>query len=75
VPIYEYNCATCKKDFELLVRDNEKPECPECGSTRLDKLLSVPMAHIAGGSSLPICETPRQVGGCGPRCGGGSCSH
>jgi putative FmdB family regulatory protein len=73
VPIYEYNCAACAKDFELLVRGSEKPECPECGSTRLDKLLSVPTAHVAG-SSLPICETPRQ-GGCGPRCGGGSCGH
>ena len=75
VPIYEYNCAACERDFELLVRGSEKPTCPDCGSTRLDKLLSVPTAHVAGGSSLPICEAPRQ-GGCGaPHCGGGGCSH
>jgi putative FmdB family regulatory protein len=76
MPLYEYTCASCERDFELLVRFGENPPCPECGSPRLEKQLSVPVAHVAGGkSSLPICETPTPGGGCGlPQCGGGHCA-
>jgi putative FmdB family regulatory protein len=74
MPLYEYNCPACSKEFELLVRGAEKPACPECGSARLEKLLSVPAAHTGGSKSLPVCETPRG-GGCGlPQCGSGSCA-
>lgn len=42
MPIYEYHCEKCGKDSELLVRNTEdKPECPDCGSTRLTKQFSV----------------------------------
>ncbi len=75
MPIYEYNCEACESQVELLIRGGETPVCPECGSKRLEKLLSVPAAHTGGSkSSLPICETPRPGGGCGlPQCGGGMC--
>jgi putative FmdB family regulatory protein len=74
MPIYEYNCEACESQVELLIRGSETPVCPECGSKRLEKLLSVPAAHTAGGKSLPICEAPRSGGGCGlPQCGGGTC--
>ena len=56
MPLYEYACPSCDQNFELLVRFGENPPCPECGSTRLEKQLSVPAAHVAGGKSLPICE-------------------
>ena len=75
MPIYEYSCERCESAFELLVRGSEEPVCPECGSTRLEKLLSVPAAHIGGSKSLPICDSPASGGGCGlPQCGGGSCA-
>jgi putative FmdB family regulatory protein len=74
MPIYEYSCDSCSSEFELLVRGSEKPACPDCGSTRLEKLLSVPAAHTGGSKSLPICESPVRGGGCGlPQCGSGSC--
>jgi putative FmdB family regulatory protein len=75
MPIYEYNCEACESQVELLIRGSETPVCPECGSKRLEKLLSVPAAHTGGSkSSLPICETPRAGGGCGlPQCGSGMC--
>jgi len=41
MPIYEYKCSKCSAVFEALVRGNEKPVCPECGSKRLKKLVSV----------------------------------
>ena len=31
MPLYEYACARCSKNFEELVYDtNAKPACPEC---------------------------------------------
>ncbi len=73
MPIYEYRCEKCESEFELLVRGEERPVCPDCGGRKLEKLLSVPAAHINAGSSLPICEAPRG-GTCGlPQCGMGGC--
>ena len=73
MPLYEYVCSDCNSEFELLVRGQQRPACPHCGSRSLDKQLSVPAAHTAGGS-LPLCETPTS-GGCGlPQCGPGRCA-
>ena len=73
MPIYEYTCDDCQVDFELLVRGIEQPECPTCGGARLSKQFSVPAAHVAGASQLPV-HTPQISGGCGrPQCGTGQC--
>jgi len=74
MPIYEYTCQGCQRDFELLIRGQERPECPECGGLKLEKRLSVPAAHTATASNLPVCAPPSPGGGCGlPQCGGGGC--
>jgi putative FmdB family regulatory protein len=74
MPLYEYNCPDCERDFELLVRASEMPHCPECDGTRLTRLLSAPAAHV-GGSTLPICQ-PMPAAGCGrPQCGMGGCAE
>ena len=56
MPIYEYQCEDCSRDdIELLVRANETPECPKCGSTKLAKKFSVPAAHSGkAGGGLPV---------------------
>jgi putative FmdB family regulatory protein len=73
MPLYEYSCSHCCSEFELLVRGNEKPRCPECNSPKLEKRLSVPVAHTAGPRDLPTCQ-PNPAGGCGlPQCGMGGC--
>ncbi|GAP35506.1 FmdB family zinc ribbon protein [Piscinibacter sakaiensis] len=41
MPIYEYACEDCHHGFEALVRHDTVPACPRCGSTRLNKQLSV----------------------------------
>jgi putative FmdB family regulatory protein len=69
MPIYDYACSKCAEQFEVLVRNGEPVACPECGSTKLEKLLSAPVAHVAGGSnSLPIaqanCGKPQCQSGC-----------
>ncbi|MGL6194559.1 MAG: FmdB family zinc ribbon protein, partial [Thermoguttaceae bacterium] len=53
MPIYEYVCPKCNSEFELLVRSNEKSVCPSCGSTKLNRQMSVPAAH--SNSDQPGC--------------------
>ena len=41
MPIYEYECAKCKKQHEVMQKITEKPlkKCPDCGGS-LRKLMS-----------------------------------
>ncbi len=41
MPIYEYSCNKCNHGFEILIRGDEKPLCPECGDGDLAKKFSV----------------------------------
>ncbi|MGE0816328.1 MAG: zinc ribbon domain-containing protein [Vicinamibacterales bacterium] len=41
MPIYEYRCQSCARDFETLVRTGDTPACPSCGSTALERLISL----------------------------------
>lgn len=73
MPLYEYRCQQCGQLQEHLVRAGETPECSACGSPRLAKLLSVPIAHTAG--STKTSPAPSDWGGCGrPGCGAGGCA-
>ena len=52
MPIYEYRCETCGEQVEVLVRSESTPlTCPNCGSSRLEKLLSVP--YVMSGERRP----------------------
>lgn len=74
MPLYEYACPHCQTQFELLLRGGEQPACPTCGTSRVEKQLSVPAAHTAG-AALPMSAPPPMAGGCGkPQCGGGFCA-
>lgn len=43
MPIFEYACKGCGKEFEALVLPTTAaPDCPACKSTELDKLISRP---------------------------------
>ena len=72
MPLFEYHCKSCAHDFEVLVRGNEKPECPSCHGDSLEKRLSVFAAH-AGGSSREL-SAPAPCGACGDPRGPGACS-
>jgi putative FmdB family regulatory protein len=67
MPLYEYTCKKCDHAFETLVFDGEKVECPECQSTRLERLLSVPAKPHAEATSLPTTCNPN-LPPCGPGC-------
>jgi putative FmdB family regulatory protein len=72
MPIYEYGCRGCGRDFEVLVQGSQKPSCPDCGGKRLDKKLSV-FAVTSGSESGSKAELPGPCGSCGHPDGPGSC--
>jgi len=56
MPLFEYHCEGCDAEFELLIRGDESPACPECGQSRVDHLISAPAAPVIRGSSLPLAS-------------------
>jgi len=41
MPIYEYQCSACNKEFETLVfKTDEKVSCPKCKGTEVRRLMS-----------------------------------
>lgn len=63
MPIYEYLCPECGHPFEKRVSfaaaDAVQP-CPECGSQRTRKQVSLFASHSAGGG------VTASTGACGP---------
>lgn len=72
MPLYEYHCQDCDKDIELLMqRFDDSPVCPECGSKKMTKLLSVIGSPVTGENSLQrsasegeTCGRPQCARGC-----------
>lgn len=73
MPMYEYTCSRCRRDFEELVRDAAVPPCPHCGSKQVERLMSAPAAHGTAVSSK--CEGADFCPGIQSPCGGGCCAH
>jgi len=78
MPLFDFKCRGCGSTSELLLLDGDtdKVRCPECGSARMEKLLS----------AFNTAKFPQATGGqtcCGreercdvPPCGEGeSCSR
>jgi putative FmdB family regulatory protein len=72
MPIFEYGCRKCGHEFETLVRNGTAPDCPGCGSTELEKKLSVPAKPGASAQAAPAAMGP--CGSCGHPGGPGSCA-
>jgi putative FmdB family regulatory protein len=73
MPIYEYTCQSCNKKFDHLARTmsgDHRADCPECGSKKTTRALSVFAVGAEGAGKSPSDDSPM----CG-RCGGapGSC--
>jgi putative FmdB family regulatory protein len=42
MPIYEYQCRACAKEFEAIVRvSDDPPTCPACHSADIERLVSL----------------------------------
>jgi len=72
MPIYEYACQDCGRDFEKLVRSDTVLECPQCQSTQLEKRLSVFATAASAAEAGPEMSGP--CGSCGHPDGPGSCA-
>ena len=69
MPIYEYRCNQCEREFERYVQTAQTAvECPACRSARVTRRLSVVGARTGGGTFAG----PGMSGG-GGCCGGGGC--
>ncbi|MBE0429939.1 MAG: zinc ribbon domain-containing protein [Thermoleophilia bacterium] len=55
MPIYEFCCRSCESRFEELVSaaivDNGGVECPKCGSSKTERLLSAFSFTSSGGGA------------------------
>lgn len=72
MPIFEYSCNSCGKEFETLVRGSTPaPECPACHGSELRKKMST-FAAITG-SAAPGADLPGPCGSCGHPDGPGAC--
>lgn len=63
MPIYEYHCKQCRKDFEALVwsqRDEHAICCPKCQGKDLGRILS-PFSTSSGTGGLGSSSS-----GCAP---------
>jgi putative FmdB family regulatory protein len=72
MPIYEYVCKSCNKEFEAIRPMSQKDaplECEKCGSKKVKRKLAMFYPHsegkaIAGTSGGCSCDS----------CSGGSCN-
>jgi putative FmdB family regulatory protein len=74
MPLFEYACKECDREFEALVRGSETPECPSCHGTDLQRRLSVFAAHTGGGTTAAQKPSTGACGACGDPRGPGACS-
>jgi putative FmdB family regulatory protein len=75
MPLFEYSCRHCERQFEALVRGSETPECPSCHSTELERRLSTFAAHTAAaGYAADSMPSAGPCGACGDPRGPGACS-
>ncbi len=64
MPIYDYRCTSCHREFEALCRtpSTDDVRCPHCNSARPSRLIS----RFAVSRNLTPCGTP--AGDAGPGC-------
>jgi len=64
MPIYEYECQKCRRIHEVIQRMHDPPlaKCPECGSEKLEKLISA-AAIIVRESTVRSSQSFSESGG------------
>jgi putative FmdB family regulatory protein len=71
MPIFEFICQDCHKEFEELVMGSTKVQCPHCDGVKVEKMMSTFRSGGAGqGAGHSSCSS------CKPSAGGCSgCGH
>ena len=51
MPFYEYQCQACGAQTEAFQKISDGPlkKCPECGKSKLKKIMSAPVFRLKGG--------------------------
>lgn len=63
MPIFEYHCLECDKDFEKLVMGtNSQIKCPDCGNMEVEKKFST--FGIKSGATFSSSVASSSCGGC-----------
>lgn len=77
MPLYEYDCKDCSKQVEILVSSAySKPSCPQCGSKKLTKLLSVIGSPVMAGGADSARKSSVESDLCGrSQCASGGCMN
>jgi putative FmdB family regulatory protein len=65
VPLYEYVCRKCTRQFEELIFGDAKPSCPSCKTGEVERVLSVVAVGKAQAEPPPGCGSCANRGGCG----------
>lgn len=61
MPIYEYTCPDCGKDFEELVFDpDETPACPHCSGSNATRIMS--QVNTRGDVTVEIPDFQKALG-------------
>ena len=70
MPIYEYHCEKCDKNFECLIIGSDKPECTTCRSKKVTKLMSA-CGFVSKGGGQTVSSS---AGSSCSSCSAGSCA-
>jgi putative FmdB family regulatory protein len=70
MPVHDYVCRACGKEFEDLVLGSEEVRCPECDGVELERRMSA----FATRSARAERPAPGPCGSCGDPRGPGACS-
>jgi len=64
MPIYEFICNSCEKEFEAIVSstDTTSVSCPSCESKDVKKVMSASSIKMGGSTTA---TAPPLAGGCG----------
>ena len=71
MPIYEYHCEECGKNFECLIIGSDKPGCTGCSSQKVTKLMSACGFVSKGGGGETVSSS---AGSSCSGCSAGSCA-
>lgn len=74
MPIYEYQCCDCRKQFETLVfRSDEAVSCPDCGCSHTERLMSVCGFKSGGAKGAASSRMGSSASSCSG-CSSGNCA-
>ncbi len=74
MPLYEYECRTCRHRFERIQQYSDPPvrKCPECKKGKVDKLPSAPAVQFKGSGWYVTDYARKGTSSALPDQGGGS---